>query len=177
LAFRIGSAGELSPPTVAFQAPAGSGPRFMVFHPRLAIAYLVSELASTLTVLEIAGDGLRARATISTLPDDFAGESLGGHVVMDAEARHLYVTNRGHDSIAAFALSDDGLPRLLQHVASGGASPRFLLIGEGGARLFVANEEGGTVATLAIDDAGRLTPVGSPVAVPGAAFLCPDRSA
>jgi 6-phosphogluconolactonase len=162
--------GTLGPAQVAYQAPAGSGPRHVAFHPTQPRAFLVSELASTLTLLTVQADGrLEATAILSTLPTG-AGESLGGAILLNAAGDRLYVTNRGHDSIALFAIDEDGASAL-GHVSSGGASPRFLLPLEDRRRLLVANEEGGTVSQFSVGEDGRLTPLGKPIAIPGAVFL------
>ena len=163
-ASRLGSA------EIAYQATAGSGPRHLVFHPTLPLAFLVSELASTLTVLRVTGDGrLDELDTLPTLPAG-AGESLGGAIAINAAGDRLYVTNRGHDSIATFGIAASGaIP--VQHVPSGGASPRFLLLLERQRRLLVANEEGGTVCQFGVDDDGRLSAIGAPAEIPGAVFL------
>ncbi len=157
------------PATLAYGAPPGSGPRHLAFHPRLPVAYLVSELAATVTLLRVQGDGFVADTILSTLPDGVVVDNLGGAIAVDAAGRRLYVTNRGHDSIASVLLADDGAMVLLGHVPSGGASPRHILLHDG--RLFVAHEQGGTVAVFTLDDDGR--PMGDPtvVPVPGAAFL------
>lgn len=156
-------------PRTAYAAPPGSGPRHLAFHPRLPLAYLVSELASTLTVLRVVGAAFRAEAILSILPDGATGDSLGGAIALDADARLLHVTNRGHDSVATFALDANGAPRLLGHVASGGRSPRFLLpLAE---HLLVAHEEAGGVAILRRAAAGRSLPGPMTIDVPGAAFL------
>lgn len=156
-------------PRTVYAAPPGSGPRHLAFHPALPLAYLVSELASTLTVLRVAGPVLEAAAILSTLPHGVDADSLGGAIAIDAGARLLHVTNRGHDSIASFALDGEGMPRPLGHVPSGGRSPRFLLpLAD---HVLVAHEEGGGVAAVRRGADGR--PVGAPVMidVPGAAFL------
>ena len=163
-------AATLGEPEIAYAAPAGSGPRHLAFHPAGPRAYLVSELASTLTVLDVDPRGtLTPVQTRSTLPEG-ASDSLGGAIVINAAADRLYVTNRGHDSIAAFAVHPDGVT-LIQTVSSGGASPRFLLLLEEERRLLVANEEGGTVCQFGIDVDGRLDRAGEPVEIPGAVFL------
>jgi len=170
LAFHVDGKRMLDEP-VAFAAPPGSGPRFIAFDPTRPIAFLVSELASSLTVLEVDGPRLTARETLSTLPEGFSGKSLGGHILLNHAADRLYVTNRGHDSIAVFALAEDGSPSLLQHVPSRGESPRFLLLLEEEQRLFVANEEGGSVAVFGVAEDGTLQPHGQPIPIPGAVFL------
>ena len=83
----------------------------------------------------------------------------------------MYVTNRGHGSIAVFAWADDGKVELRQHVSSGGPSPRaFVLLGEE-AELLVANEAAGTVTVFDVSDDRRLSQVKTRISVPGAVFL------
>jgi 6-phosphogluconolactonase len=154
---------------VAFAAPAGSGPRQIAFHPHLPRAYLVSELASTLTVLDCSEESWRAVATLSTLPAGFEGESLGGAIAIDPVGTRLYVSNRGHDSIATFALDRRGDAEVRSHVPSGGRSPRFLLLA--GGQLLVAHEQAGGVALLPLSDDGLPRTTIARVDVPGAAFL------
>jgi 6-phosphogluconolactonase len=106
----------------------------------------------------------------STLPRDFRGESLGGHIALDAAGDRLYVTNRGHDSIATFAVEGDTI-HPLQHVSSGGASPRHFLLLEAERMMLVANEEAGNVTGFRIRDDGTLERTALDLAVPGAVFL------
>jgi 6-phosphogluconolactonase len=156
---------------VAYAAPAGSGPRHLVLHPTLPLAILVSELASTLTVLRVEGGTLTAVHEVSTLPDGFTGDSIAGHLSLDRSGARIYVTNRGHDSVAVFDWADGGVPRLLQHVPSGGESPRAFLLLEK-ERLFVlANEEGNSVTVFAVLDEGTLAPHHQSIAAPAPAFV------
>jgi 6-phosphogluconolactonase len=158
-------------PSIAYQAPPGTGPRQLVFHPRRPLALLLGELASTLTVLEVAGSRLSARQSYSTLPAEFSGDSLGGHLGLNAARNRVYATNRGHDSIAVFRLDASGDLELIQHVPSGGASPRFFLLIEEADLLVLANEAQGNVTAFAVAPDGCLIPQGPIAAVPGAAFL------
>ena len=153
--------GRLGLAEIAFTAPPGSGPRQIAFHPDRSILYLLSELASTLTVLDRGDDGrLVARQCVSTLPSP--DDSLGGAILIDRD--RLYVTNRGHDSVATFAIETDGMVRLVGHRASGGVSPRFLAID--GDNLLIAHEKQGGVTLLP-----RHGPILARADVPGAAFL------
>ena len=157
-------------PSIAYAAPPGSGPRQLAFHPTLPIAFLVSELASTLTVLVMKeSDALSAQRILSTLPADAAPGSLGGAVALDAAGTRLYVSNRGHDSVASFAIDPEGEVTLLGHTPSGGTSPRFLLLLED--KLLVAHEKTGGVTILPLDGAGRPKSAVGRADVPGAAFL------
>ncbi|MCD2317427.1 lactonase family protein [Sphingomonas sp. IC-11] len=172
LAFRVpGAASPLAEPAPVLRAPPGSGPRQLAFHPRLPIAYLVSELASTLTVLSIDDERFAVGQTLSTLPDDFAGESLGGAIALRPDGRRLYVSNRGHNSVATFALDAKGQATLLGHSSCGGSSPRYLLLLPDQQRLLVAHEEEGGVTLLPVDADGLPQRPADRADVPGAAFL------
>lgn len=173
LAFAVDEAGRLTQPRIAFVAPPGAGPRHLAFHPTLDHrAYLVNELSSTLTTLDRAADGsLVDRGTLPTLPDGWRGDSIVAHVAVNAAGTRMYVSNRGHDSIAVFTLDPAGVPTLLEHVASGGAYPRFFLLLEDHGLMAVAHEKSQTVTTLKVDPAGRLTPTGVVLAIPGVAYL------
>ncbi|QJU59050.1 lactonase family protein [Sphingomonas sp. AP4-R1] len=157
---------------IAYRAPAGSGPRHLARHPRLPVCYLASELSNTLTVLAAATDGtFRSIDTMPTLPAGFTGHSQVAHIAINAAGTRLYISNRGHNSVAVFALAPDGGARLLQHAPSGGDWPRFFLLIEEQGEMLVANERSGTVARLSIGSDGRLRPEPGVVAVPGVVFL------
>ncbi|RMB37042.1 6-phosphogluconolactonase [Sphingomonas sp. PP-F2F-G114-C0414] len=163
--------GKLGTPHTAFTAPPGSGPRHMLFSAAHAqTAYLVCELSSTLVILDVDGADLRARAALSTLPEGWQGENIVAHIGANAVGDRLYVSNRGHDSIAVFALDPNGDATLVQHVASGGASPRFFRIFDDGRRMVVAHERDHRVTILDVRPDGTLAPTDLAVAVPGAAF-------
>ncbi|MBC9033853.1 lactonase family protein [Sphingomonas sp. JC676] len=155
---------------VAFTAPPGSGPRHLVFHPDKAIAFLVSELASTLTVFDVEQGALAQRQCLSTLPGGFGADSLGGHVAINAAVDRVYVTNRGHDSIATFALDANAHLALLGHTPAGGASPRFFRLLEAERRMLVANEDGNNITVFDIAPDGAPRQCGE-VAVPAPAFV------
>lgn len=104
-----------------------SGPRHLLFHPHRPIALLICELATTLSLTEVADGTLSILQAASTLPSGFAGESLGGHIALNEEGVRVYVSNRGHDSISVFELDEARGPTLIQNVESGGTSPRYFL--------------------------------------------------
>lgn len=81
---------------------------------------------------------------------------------------HLYVGNRGADSIAVFAVGD-GAPELVGEVATGGSWPRHFAFTE--AAIVVANEKSDELTWLPLDQgpipgavSGRV-PIGSPSCV------------
>ncbi len=162
----------LQPSTVAWRAPAGAGPRHMLRHPRLPLAYVVCELANSVMMLDAKADGsFVTRHQTSTLPAGHTGASQAAHIAIDRVGRRLYVSNRGHDSIAVFALDAAGTPTLMEHVATGGHWPRMFLLLDAERQLVVGNERSGTLATFRIADDGRLAPTGTPLSIPGIVFL------
>jgi 6-phosphogluconolactonase len=177
LRFPLGRGGPLGSPQVVFGAPPGSGPRHLLLHPERPFALLLSELAATLTLLAVNEDRWEPLATCPTGSVDFHGDNSGGHLAWPRHDR-AYVTNRGEDSIALIAVSLDP-PRLtpLQHVSSGGKSPRHFLLLEPAGRLVAANEKDGRVVSFSVGADGRLAPTGHSVTLPGACFVFRDRGA
>src|SRR5690606_3204095 len=170
--WRIEANGSFENARTAWQTPPGSGPRHLLFPPSAPLAVVLSELASELTLLAVTAEGLSPRSAHSTLPRGFGGENLGGHLAMNAAGDRVYVSNRGHDSIAVFALdADEGEARLLQHVRSGGVHPRHFVLLEDEALLVAAHEEDGRVEVFALASDGRLAALDQGVVVPGACYL------
>ena len=170
LCLKLGRGAMFVEALTAWRAPPGTGPRHLLFHPRRTLAVVLSELSHTLTLLE-AGDGkLRPLQSVSTVPAAFKGDNLGGHLGLNADGTRVYASNRGHDSIAVFALENNWL-ELIQHVESGGAHPRHFVLLEGADLLAVAHEKDGRIALFEKSRDGTLTPKGPGATVPGACFL------
>lgn len=158
--------------SIAYRAAPGSGPRHLAWHPRLPVAYLFAELANTVTLLRANRDGsFSAGATHSTVPAGYDGPSSGAHIAVNRAGSHLYLSNRGHDSVAVFAIARDGELKLIQHVSCGGHWPRLFLLREDRGELLVANERSGNVAVLRIQPDGRLGEPTRGVEIPGVVFL------
>lgn len=142
----------------------GSGPRHIAFHPSGKFAYVVNEMASTVTAFSYdAKHGeLKSIQTISTLPQNFSGASSCAEIEVHRNGKILYASNRGHDSIAAYEIDKNtGLLALLQHQSSLGKTPRHFAVDPSGKWLLAANQDSDTIAVLAIDKAsGRLIPTG-----------------
>jgi 6-phosphogluconolactonase len=154
----------------ALRLPPGEGPRHIVFHPNLPVAYVLTELGSSLFTLGVETDGrLSELRRCSTLPAGFTGHSLGGHLALGAHGR-LYASNRGDDSIAVFNLDDKGLPELAQIAPAGGKSPRFFLALEAERRFIVAHETTG-IAVLELLPDSRIGAAIATIPLPGAAFI------
>jgi 6-phosphogluconolactonase len=153
-----------------FKVPAGAGARHLVFHPGGRFAYLIEEVASSIMALEWdSGRGiLTPIQTIRTLPADFRGENATAEVLIHPSGRFLYGSNRGHDSIAIFAV-DTATGRLTSsgYVSTEGRRPRSFAIDPTGNYLFAANVESGNIVEFRIDrQTGNLTRTGVVLRVP-----------
>jgi len=149
---------------------AGSGPRHCAFNRDGSRAYVSHELDNTATVFgyDAASGALEPRQVISTLPAGFTGKSAAAEVALHPNGRFLYVSNRGHDSIAVLAVADaTGLLAPVAFSPSGGRTPRHFALSPDGAWLVCANQDSGSLAAFRVDPAtGLLSSVGDPVAVP-----------
>ncbi|MGW6281092.1 lactonase family protein [Kribbella sp. NPDC055071] len=151
----------------------GAGPRHMVFHPEVGAAYVINELDSTLSVCGYADGKLQIAQTVSTRPADAPGENYPAELLISADGRYLYGSNRGDNSIAVFSTSSDGLSvELVQTIGSGGDWPRHLAFSNDGTQLYAANERSDGIATFTITD-GRLTQEGDPATWPKPTCVVP----
>jgi 6-phosphogluconolactonase len=155
--------GTLGDPQVVKSAP-GSGPRHLSFGPRGKFLYVINELQSTVTVFsyQMAGGTLDSLQTISTLPAGFAAKNDAAEIELHPSGRFLYASNRGHDSIAVFAIdSATGRLRSVEYIPTQGKTPRNFAIDPSGSWLFAANQNSNDIVGFRIDaKSGRLTSVG-----------------
>jgi 6-phosphogluconolactonase len=159
-----GMLSDNSPPLVA--SADGAGPRHIVRHPSEPFAFVINELDSSITTYGVGSDGtLSALETVSTLPGDFQGQNSGAHVEISPDGRFLYGSNRGHDSIAVFAVTE-GTLTLVEHEPTGGATPRDFEMDPEGEVLVVANQDSESLTVFAIGADGALSPLGEPVSGP-----------
>ena len=109
-----------------------------------------------------------ALQTISTLPDDFTGQNLGGEIMIAPSGHFVYASNRGHNSLVIYAVDPEtGQLSVVGHESTQGVGPRAFIIDPSGALLLVANQDTDTVVTFWIDqDSGTLQAAGHVAAVP-----------
>ncbi len=145
----------------------GAGPRNLVFHPRGPWAFLVNELDSTVLAcgFDAATGTLQPRQWLPTLPPDFTGNSRAAGIQVDAQGRYLYASNRGHDSLAVYAIdAATGLLSPRGFVPTGGRTPRFFTLEPSGRWLYALNEDSDTVTRFSVDpDSGMPVPTGEPM--------------
>lgn len=170
LVYRFDSAkGSLEPnnPPAAKVKP-GSGPRHFAFHPSGRFAYVINEMASTITAFKYddAKGVLTELQTISTLPEEVKGNSTA-EVQVHPSGKFVYGSNRGHNSIAAFAVdAQSGKLTAIGHQSTGGKTPRNFAIDPAGKYLLAENQDSDNIVVLSIDaDSGKLSPTGNEIEI------------
>jgi 6-phosphogluconolactonase len=170
--YRLTPAGALVPHDPPFAAmDPGAGPRHVAIHPSGTSAYVLQEKAMTVDAfaLDAARGTLTHRQKLSSLPAGVAvapGFS-GAEILVHPSGRFVYASNRGHDTVAVFAVDQDkGTLQPVEHAAMAGKTPRGFGIDPSGRWLVVGNQRSDTVSVFRIDPAtGRLTNTGQSVAV------------
>jgi 6-phosphogluconolactonase len=166
--------GVIGAPTTAAKLPKGSGPRHLAFRPGGRFAYSVTEFGNTVTSFARQPDGsLTALQTVPTLPTDFAGKNQAAHLQINAAGDVLYMSNRGHNSIASFRIGADGTLTPLQTIATGGDWPRFFLLDEAEKRLFVAHQNSNDITVFHVEADGTLTATGKTFGISKPVMLVP----
>lgn len=171
LSYRLDAANaKLAPGRQPFvRTPPGSGPRHLTFHPNGKHLYAINELKNSVTLFDYdaASGMLVEKQTITTLPKDFTGTSHCADLKITPDGQFLYGTNRGHDSIAAYRLGNDGRLTPIAVQPSLGKGPQNLAITDDGKLLLCANMPGSNIAVFRIDQkTGTLTSAGDPISMP-----------
>jgi 6-phosphogluconolactonase len=150
-----------------FVAPAGSGPRHLVFGADGRFVYLITELSAEVMVFR--WDASQGRLTqVQSVPIssvEFQGVKSGAEIVMSRDGRFVYVENRGENQMIVYRVDrDSGELDEVQRIASGGEKPWGFAIDASGTWLVVANQQDGKVAAFRIDPStGKLTDSGQSV--------------
>lgn len=147
--------------TEAGKAPGGkekAGPRHLAFHPKLDLAFTSDEQGSSITAYRYDREvGLKPVQTLSTLPADFSGQNTTAEVKVHPSGRFVWVSNRGHDSLAGFAIDSTGKLSAFGQTPTE-KTPRSFEIDPSGRYLFGAGEGSGKLAVYKIDEAsGKLS--------------------
>jgi len=156
------SAGEV-------QIKAGSGPRHFCFRPDGKFAYVINEMALTVTAFRVdsATGGLDALQTISTLPAGTGEMGSTAEVVCHPSGKFLYGSNRGHDTIVVYSIDEEsGRLTWIENEPIQGETPRNFAVHPSGKWLLAAGQKSNTVSVFAIDQAsGELAYTGNQIEV------------
>jgi 6-phosphogluconolactonase len=146
--------------TAAGQAPGGNdkaGPRHLAFHPTQKLAFTSDEQGSSITAYKIESTGLAPVQTLSTLPTGFAEKNTTAEVKVHPSGKFVWVSNRGHDSLAGFSIDDSGKLAAIGQTPTE-KTPRSFDIDPSGRWVLGAGEGSGKLAVFACDPAtGNLT--------------------
>ena len=155
--------------------PSGSGPRHLAFHPNGHFAFVNNEMK--MTVSTMAYDGVKGALTlvdtVSTIPMEDRG--LPGlstaETVVHPSGKFVYVSNRGHDTIAVLRCDPStGKLTLLANVKTEGRTPRNFALDLTGKWMIAGHQDGNTAAVFKVDPesgipkfTGARVEVGAPV--------------
>lgn len=139
-----------SPPFA--ELPAGSGPRHFAFSGDNRFCYVVNELASTVTVFRNEEGIMTLIQNLSTLPEDYSGESYCADIHLSPDGHFVYASNRGHNSIAVFRREDTGKLILMKTVSTMGNWPRNFVIDPTGKYMLVANQRSHSITLFRLEE-------------------------
>lgn len=153
----------------------GGGPRHFDFHPKKPWAYVVNEMGNTVTAFKWKAKkgALETIGSAGTLPTDFTEENTTAHIEVHPSGKFLYASNRGHDSIAVFAIDQNtGMIAAQGQTKTGGKTPRNFTQDPSGKFLLAANQNSNDIFVFNIDqETGALTPTGTRIEVPSPVCL------
>jgi len=164
---------------------AGSGPRSIALHPNKKWIYTTNEMESRLDIFQLNDDEtLHVLGSVNMLPAGWPHDSDSGkrwaqhnggrwaaHVDVSPNGKFVYASNRLHDSIAVFKVTDSGLLETVTHTPSHGAVPRHFSLTADGSTLLVANQVSSNVAAFKIDQATGVPEFVRSVVVPFPSFV------
>ena len=148
-----------------------SGPRHLVFHPSGVHAYLINEMACTITAFKLdpSSGSLTEVQTISSLPPGLAAQPTysTAEIALAPSGKFLYGSTRGHDSISVYAVDDSsGRLTFVANMKLPGKTPRGFAIAPDGNYLLAAHQNSDSVVVFKIDRAtGKLTETNSTVTI------------
>ena len=156
-----------NPPDVVSRA--GAAPRHVDFHPSRPFAYVINEIDSTIAVYQFDPEtgALKPIQVNTALPSNYTGNNTSAEIAVAPSGRFLYGSNRGHDSIAIFAIDrSTGLLTSVGWEPTQGRTPRFFGLDPTGTHLYAANQASDTIVIFRVNETtGKLTPTGETLKV------------
>ena len=153
--------GKLSPSKPAKHVPKEKlSPRHVAFHPNKKFVYVVNEGSSSVTACRLKGSAIHPIHTLSTLPKGFAERNTCADVEVHPSGKFLYCSNRGHDSLAIFAIDQKTGRLSALGQASTEEMPRSFNVDPTGNYLVAAGLRANKVTVYRIDqETGSLKPL------------------
>ncbi|CAA9290454.1 MAG: 6-phosphogluconolactonase [uncultured Chloroflexi bacterium] len=165
---------QLTPNDLPYaQLPSGAGPRHFAFDPTGRFVFVNGEMSSTVTAFAFDPErgAMQVTDTYSTVPEDVDPRAINNstaQVLVHPNGRFVYVSNRGHDTIAVFAFdAERGRLSPRGHVSTQGKTPRNFNIHPNGKLLLAGNQDTHTIVAFSVDgESGVLTPTGQVTQTP-----------
>lgn len=153
LSYPISADGDLGEKQIALQMDPGDGPRHMVYHPTKDIVFIINEHSNSIVSASVDHNtGAYTRIDKkSTLPTDYSETSYCADIHISKDGKFLYGSNRGHNSIAVFSVSDEGMIALIDTVPVEGDWPRNFTLSPNGNYMLVANQKSDNITVFKID--------------------------
>lgn len=169
LAYPITQEKKLDKAVVSLQLDPGDGPRHLIFHPTKNMAFIINELSSTVvsaSVEPLTGKFKKIDKQ-STLPADYKGKNSCADIHLSPNGKFLYASNRGHNSIAVYSVSDSGHLKTVAIESVQGDWPRNFTLSPDGNFLLVANKNSNNITVFQVDkEMGSLKYTGNQIGIP-----------
>lgn len=157
---------------------AGSGPRHMAIHPNLDICYVSNELFNTVCVAKLdASEPEKSKERLIPVQYESTLEnrdqiSYVSEIKLSSDAKFLYVSNRGDNSLAIFKVLEDGQLERIDVVPTGGKFPRHFALTPCGNAVLVANQDSSSLTLFSRDKhTGLIKATGDEYAVPSPNYI------
>lgn len=149
-----------------FSLKPGAGPRHATFLPVKGLVFVNNELDCTVTALK-AGTAVGEFTVLNTLSTLPAETPLSGNSTAEirTNGKFVFVTNRGHNSIASYKIESDGKLKLIEIKPSEVKTPRGMNLDPTGKWLVVGGQDSNQITSFKIGDDGKLTPTGYKITV------------
>ena len=164
--FALTPDGAKEQPEKDIAVPPGAGPRHLALAPDAKFAYVCGELDMTVNVVRLDLDGKsEVIQTLPTVPKKEKGQSTA-ECVLHPSGKFVYVSNRGHHSVAVFKVNDDRKLTAAGHITGDIKTPRNFAVDPTGKWMLIASQDGGKVGVWELDAAtGMGKETGSTAAV------------
>lgn len=152
----------------SYQNEDGFGSRHLAFSPDGKYFYVAGELSSQVNAVKFDEENwmFRSLATYSTIPESWDQHNGAAAIRLSSDGKFLYVSNRGHDSIAVFAVLPDQALKLVQRVSTFGEFPRDFNWDAEEKYVVAANQNSNNATLYQRQSDGTLTPLEKDIAIP-----------
>ncbi|WP_033164939.1 beta-propeller fold lactonase family protein [Clostridium sp. KNHs205] len=138
----------------------GAGPRHLKFHPVLNCLYVITEYSNEIYVYLYEEKDIVPLFTLlqklSTLEEQFEGESFGSSLAISSDGRFLYAANRGADTIRVYDINPDGTLAVKQDASVKGEVPRHIALTKDDRYLMIANQKSDQIVIYGVEETGKL---------------------